>query len=141
MILTISDPEIFADIVSGKKRFEGRRADPKYDCLRPGDYIVFFLEGSLDLAVARVREVRRFPTVREMVRALWKELIPRARSPDEALSVYKRFYSPDDLAVAIGIDVVHAERVRDPRTLRKILGAPVKEELISEPKFLPDAIL
>ena len=140
MILTINDPRVFEEIARGRKRFEGRREKEELLRLRPGEIIIFFLEGTLDLVVARVREVRRFETVEQMVAELWRDLVPFARSREEAMDVYKRYYSPRDPAVAIGIERVHVERIRDPKVLKKILGVDVRRELLAREKFLPEAL-
>ncbi len=140
MILTINDPRVFRAIVEGSKRFEGRREKPALLALKPGAYLIFFLEGTLDFVITRVREIRRFETIEKMVKELWRELIPFAHSMDEALEIYRKYYNLSDPAVAIGIDILHSERVRDPRVLRKILGIRVREALLDQEKFLPEAL-
>ncbi len=140
MILTINDPKVFQAIAEGKKTFEGRREKEELLKLKPGDFIIFFLEGSLDFVIAQVSEVRRFPSIRKMVEELWQQLIPFAFSPEAALEIYKRYYSPEDPAVAIGIRVLHVERVRDPRIIRKIMGVSIPPEQLRKEKFLPEAL-
>jgi len=121
MILTIKDREVFEAIAGGRKRFEGRRWKEEFEKLKPGDLILFLLEGEPELVVAKVREVRPFPSVEEMVLSLWKELLPDARDPSEALSYYGRFYSLSDPAVAIGIEPLSREFL-DERSRRKWAG-------------------
>ena len=125
MILTIRDPRVFDELVRGRKRYEGRRWDESYGELRQNDLILFVLEGSRELLISRVFEIKRFPTIREMVGELWKDLIPFAESVDDALRVYEQFYSPEDPAVAIGVEPVKY-LILDSYRLRKWLGVSVK---------------
>ncbi len=121
MILTIKDPRVFDALVRGEKRYEGRRWDASYDSLKPGDYVLFVLEGSREILLSRVKSIHRFATIEEMVENLWKDLIPFARDPSEALKVYKQFYSPSDPAVAIEVEPIKLFLAEE-RHLRKWLG-------------------
>ncbi len=121
MLLTIGDERVFRAIVRGEKTYEGRRWKEKYTDVRPGDIIVFLHEGQPEFVVARVTDVRRYDTVGDMVRELWRELVPFAESEEDALKLYKRYYSENDPAVAFGIEVLSVEQL-DERTYRKWLG-------------------
>ncbi len=121
MILTIKDERVFDALVRGEKSYEGRKWKEDYRHLRPGDYLLFVLEGGGEILLTEVTDVKRFGSVREMVDALWKELIPWASSPEEALKVYRSFYSPEDEAVALGVKPIHLFRLNQ-RSAQKWLG-------------------
>ena len=128
MILTLKDPEVFDALASGKKRYEGRRWEEKYEGLSPGDYVLFLLEGGSEILLARIRDVKRYPSIEEMVKDLWRELLPFKEGPEEVLKYYKSFYSPQDPAVAIGIEPVQSFAL-DYRYITKWLGLSLPERL------------
>ena len=128
MILTIKDPHVFDAILSGKKRYEGRKWKEDYALLKEGDVIVFVLEGSTEMAVTRVVSILRFSSVREMVETLWKQLLPTTETVEEALKYYSSFYNLSDPAIAIEIEVMSKEVV-DGRALKKWLGISLPDTL------------
>ncbi len=130
MILTIKDPEIFDALVRGEKRYEGRRWDPSYNSLSEGDYLLFVLEGSREILLARVKRILRYPSIEDMVNDLWRELVPFAKDPSEAKKVYRQFYSLSDPAVAIEVEPLKLF-VAGERQLRKWLGIEFRPLLIA----------
>ena len=128
MILTLKDPEVFEALASGQKRYEGRRWEEKYEGLSPGDYILFLLEGGSDILLAKITAIKRYPSIEEMVKELWRDLLPFKESPEEVLRYYKSFYSPEDPAVAIGVEPVQSFTLNH-RHITKWLGLSLPERL------------
>ena len=102
--LTIADEKIFNAIVDGSKKYEGRVNKEPYNKIRKGDLILISLENTYaKFVICEVLEVKKYNSIVEMVKDLWKYLIPFAKSEDEALKVYKQFYDVNKEALAIGI--------------------------------------
>ena len=137
MIFTIDDPRVFDALARGEKRYEGRVMKERYERLSAGDYVLFILEGGVELLFARVTEKRTFSTVDEMVRSLWKDLLPFTRSVEEALRFYRKYYNTKLPAIAIGVDPL-AHFVLGEREIKKWLGMrlpPVPDEWRRKPLF------
>lgn len=98
--------EILADIRGGKKTIEGRLAKGKFLDIKPGDIISLrediYEHGVLVLSVnsglkIKVESIERFDSFATMLKTVdYKPVIPSANSFDEALAVYRRYYSPED---------------------------------------------
>ena len=92
----------------GDKTVEGRLGKPRFLAIQPGDTLAIredvWREGTLveshDQAVqAIVTQVLYFETFREMLEAVgYEAAIPGASSLEDALAVYRAFYSPADEA-------------------------------------------
>ena len=128
MILTIKDPQVFDALVSGRKKYEGRRWKEEYSELSEGGLIIFVLEGSNELLLTRVKDIKKYETIEEMVKELWRDLLPDAENPESALKYYRFFYSSSDPAVAIEVEPLQKETL-DRRTLTKWLGISLPEKL------------
>ena len=121
MMLTIKDIRVFDALVKGNKRYEGRRWKEEFSSVKEGDLVVFVLEGGQELLVSRIRELRRYSTIKDMVLELWRDLLPFAKEESEALNYYRRFYSLDEPAVAIEVEpVLHIHMGQ--REINKWLG-------------------
>ena len=93
----------FDAIKSGIKTIEGRLAKQKYLNLQPGDSIRFTAPPNSTSIVKTVAKVHRYATFREAFKEQNFQLaIPDARSVDDAVAVYERFY-PRQIQDEIGV--------------------------------------
>jgi len=84
-------PQYLKAIAEGRKRVEGRLYDEKRQGIKPGDMIIF--ENQL---IAVVKDVRVYPSFREMLeREGVENVLPGVESIEEAVKVYRRFYSEE----------------------------------------------
>ncbi len=123
-VLTIEDPEIFDMIASGVKKYEGRKQSEYLNDIKPGDYLLFFLEGAPEFVLCEVTEIKTYGSIEEMVDDLWTVLVP-GKSIEQVKGVYKRYYSLKEPAIAIGIRPA-GKGIITGRHLRKWLGFPWK---------------
>ncbi|GEM_PF-6620390 len=92
--------------LEGKKVYEGRVKKDPYDKIKAGDYVLIAEEGTrCRFIIARVPEVREYPTLEDMIENHWKELWPPANSKEEVNKVYEGIYGDLNLpALAIKIE-------------------------------------
>ena len=90
LVLNVQEP-YYSFIKSGKKVVEGRLGKSKYSSLKPGDLIKIN-----DLEV-EVTSLRSYPSFGDMLTHEGIErVIPDAKSLEEAVDVYYRFYKKAD---------------------------------------------
>lgn len=92
--------------MSGDKTVEGRLGKPKFIKIRVGDEISLrediWKDGAIvgskpDRAVIKVKQLLYFESFEEMFSAVdFKSVIPLANSVEEAIAVYRQFYSEED---------------------------------------------
>lgn len=109
---------LLEDIIAGKKTVEGRLAKGKFLNFKPGDIVKLrkdiYENGELiasfeDQARSRVIRVEKYPSFREMLQTVgYKKAIPRAKSLEEAVGDYRKFYSADD-EKEYGVLAIHFE--------------------------------
>jgi len=106
------------DIIAGKKIIEGRLARGKFVDFEKGDLIKLredvYRNGILvntipNRLTTRVTKVERFSTFRDMLETVdYKKVLPRAKSLDDAISEYWRYYTPAEEKV-FGVLAIHFE--------------------------------
>ena len=100
------ESSVLRDILDDKKTIEGRLGKDKFLKLKVGDTLALredvWQDGTIrtsipDQGTIRIKQVLYFTSFKEMLEALdIEEIIPRAKTVDDALSVYRKFYSPED---------------------------------------------
>lgn len=97
---------IFKDLIQGRKTIEGRLGKPKYIKLRvrdefsirediyEGNTIKRSIPGSAHVIIT---QLLYFESLAEMLRAVdFHKALPQAASVEEALAIYRQFYSDVD---------------------------------------------
>ena len=85
------DQKYFDFISEGKKTFEGRLLSDKNKSLSIGDWILFRC-GPRSIRV-RIDSIHIFRTYEEAMKILdFKKMVPDAKTPEEAIRVYERYY-------------------------------------------------
>ena len=127
-ISALSDP-YYDYVKSGRKIWEIRLKKGGWETLQEGDAVLLFRHGGRgEFIVVEVLERKEYSSIREALEEVGVEgAIPQARSIDEALREYRRFYS-EDKERKYG---VVAFRVR---TVAKYSGELHKDVLL---KYLP----
>ena len=102
------EKSLLQSILGGKKTIEGRLGKPKYLKLRVGDKLHLredvWKDGSItastpNIATATITQLLYFESFEEMFNSVnYAAAVPSADNPDEALEVYKNFYTPEDEA-------------------------------------------
>ncbi len=100
------ESSILKEVLSGRKTHEGRLGKPKFLKIKVGDEIALredlwdettILESKhIDRRII-VNQVLYFASFDEMLGSLdFKQFIPTAKSAEEALSTYRKFYKMED---------------------------------------------
>ena len=94
LISALSDP-YYDYVKSGRKIWEIRLKKGGWETLREGNGVLLFRHGGRgEFIVVEVLERREYSSIREALEDIGMEsAIPQARSVDEALKEYRRFYS------------------------------------------------
>jgi ASC-1-like (ASCH) protein len=94
------------EILLGNKTIEGRLGKPKFLKLRVGDELNLrediwednkITESIPNRAIIKITQLLYFETLIEMLESIdITKLIPTLNSPEDALAVYRKFYSEED---------------------------------------------
>ncbi len=100
------ETSILEDILSGKKTIECRLGKQKFLKIRPGDVLSIredtwkgdkILRSIPNRAEIKVTQILYFETFTEAFASIdFKEAIPSAASPSEAVEAYRKFYTSED---------------------------------------------
>lgn len=100
------ESSVIQDILDGNKTVEGRLHKGKFLNIRPGDKLSLredvwndseIVKSFPDKAKVEVTHVLYFESFSEMLHAIdFRKVIPHATTIQEALEVYRKFYSPID---------------------------------------------
>lgn len=113
---------LIEDIRKGKKTVEGRLCRSKFVKYKVGDRVnlradVYDADGELiqeipDQAMVEIASIQKLSDFDEFLRTVgYKKAIPRASSIEEALAVYRRFYTLDDER-KYGVLAVHIKSIQ-----------------------------
>lgn len=127
---------IYADIVSGKKKVEGRKNSESNQKIKEGDLLILVdIKGEL---VCKVTYIHKYSSVREYLEGETVErALPCAKSIDDGVEFYEKFVSKDEIDIlnnkygsgflGIGIDLI-----KEIPTLKE---GEIFETSIKEPHF------
>ena len=84
----------FTFVKNGLKTIEGRIYKGYYRLLKPQDHIVIYNEEESDSVEVVVKAVRKYLSIREMLRSEpLEKLLPDAKNPEEGEKIYRKFYT------------------------------------------------
>jgi len=97
-------------IVSGRKLYEGRLRRGMWKLLVPGDSFIIASSENFSHVELIVRDILPFSDFGDAFKELGKHLLPEgAETPDDALAIYRKWYSIEDVqacgVVALKIEV------------------------------------
>lgn len=102
----------FTFVKNGQKTIEGRINKGEYRFVKPGDHIVVFNNEETDSVEVIVKDVRHYYSIKNMLdnEPLGK-LLPNARTIDQAMDIYKQFYT-DEQQKEFGVVAVEVESIK-----------------------------
>lgn len=81
-------------IKSGVKSIEGRLAKDKYRLLKVGSTVTFYNDDHTDKVEKKIISLRIYKTFHDaFLKEDYRKAIPDAKTADEAVAAYERFYS------------------------------------------------
>lgn len=100
------ESSVLTDMVKGHKTIEGRLGKGKFLKMRVGDIVSLredvwqngaIVHSTPNKVRIRIAQILYFESFKEMLESLnFKQIIPSAENIDDALAVYRQFYSPAD---------------------------------------------
>ena len=100
----------FTFLKNGQKTIEGRVRNGKYKHIKPDDTIKVLNNEETDNVEVLVKRVAVYPSTKAMLEnEPIKKLLPDVDTIDEAIKIYKRFYTPEQ-ELQFGMVAIEVER-------------------------------
>jgi ASC-1-like (ASCH) protein len=97
----------FSFIKKGKKKIEGRLNKGKFKELKVNDIIKF--KHGFDSVIVKITKINKYKSFKEyLVKEQLKTTLPKIKTIDAGVSVYRKFYSEED-EIKFGILAIHIE--------------------------------
>ena len=89
----------FTFVKNGQKTIEGRLKKGEYANLKAEDHIVVSNDAETDSVEVVVKDIRLYPTFELMLNSEnLKQVLPDIETIDQAIQVYRQFYTPEQEA-------------------------------------------